>query len=127
MEPKQMLEAVVEKAIEGGWYGTDDGDKPNELIFCDHNSVWIYDKGATGTLHWFPATLFNHKFALAYWGQEVVCADCGELVQSKGWEAWCSGFCADKFRPKASTLQWVYHLKEAVLSEDPLLYYYQHL
>ena len=109
MEPKQMLEAVIEKAIKNGYPDTITSRNP--IVISEQLKVIV-------------PVLFTHDFAKAYYGSEKTCDLCGlkAVFSENGRDCWCK--CCDYplFEPA-----WEYHLKEAVLSEDPLLYYYQHL
>lgn len=112
-----MLEAVIEKAIENG-YETDwlrDGELTKDELY-----------GTLDQLHGLFDVLFSHDFAKKYFGdrtivtgkEEYECIDCGKCEECD------SGHIDTK---NVTGTAWRHHLTQAVLSEDPLLYYYQHL
>ncbi len=132
MNDQDKLKAVIERAVEGGW------ELPNEAweyeVQSDRililTSMGLDDEGHEVPGSWRVSTyeiLFSHEFSKAFWGEELVCDNCGELVQWDDDSRWCSGFCADKYRPREDMYEWAFHLQQAVLSESPLDYYFNHL
>lgn len=67
--------------------------------------------------------LFDHSFAKAYWGEKVVCSFCGKEVSSPKNYKWCK--CSVKWTK--AMYEWEYHLQQAVIATDPLIYYYERL
>lgn len=111
MEPKQMLEAVIEKAIKNGYQ---EGGEPFTDVTPEFLDAVTSEAGLLAQ-HWI---LFNHDFAKAYFkGEHAYCNACGRHHETYGD---CDMGCGNNQEA------WEFHLQQAVLSEDPLLYYYQH-
>lgn len=99
-----MLEAVIEKAIKNGWPDTDSNRNP--FIVFENRIRMI-------------PVLFNHDFAKSYFkGEHAYCDACHRHHPSFGD---CDAGVGNNQEA------WEHHLTQAVLSEDPLLYYYEHL
>lgn len=94
-KPEVMLKAVVEKARKNGWV------YPKQRNFLIDNPYYVKE------------VLFDHSFAKAYWGEELLYTD-----KDDG-----SGAYPKTYGPA----KWQHHLQQAVLSENPLLYYFERL
>lgn len=106
---EEMLKAVIEKAVKNGFQNG---------RFNRHYDyhVSLYEDA-------FYSILFNKDFAKAFWGENKVCSNCGGLLyvnMEKDLE-YCDNDCDHFF----SRISWQYHLQQAVLSEDPISYYFQ--
>ena len=57
--------------------------------------------------------IYNHDFAKAFWGEDIVCLNCGKPC--KPYEHCCND--------NNETLKaWEYHLREMVIQENPIKY-----
>lgn len=97
------------------------GDKPEVMLkavmekglkngwepFSQEWIDWVFENDA------YKELLFDLEFAKAYWGEDK-CID-------------VSYFPINKKTTHDVISIWEYHLQQAVLSENPLLYYFQHL
>lgn len=105
---KQLIEIAVENGWPlgfGGWehfeiiisgVGFWDGDYENYM------SASLQNKGEKYSL---IEILFNHDFAKAIWGEEEIGVE--QLIESRG------------------EISWKHHLQQAVISDDPLEYYWE--
>lgn len=185
MKLEEMLKAVMEKAIEGGFdfYGC--SKNPPEKLGAPYNENLVVVDESPPTFRWFsmvfepeepgshavegtigcvwegdyyaypPAKpceqcgfqkeypkgerasgglqnwdifkiLLSHDFAKAFFGEERTCKQCGLKMtfSDNGRNWWCpSQFCDETMDEPA----WEYHLQQAVLSDDPLEYYYSQI
>lgn len=118
-KPEVMLKAVIEKAVKNGWnkngynqfmvtnLGTLIGfytkNKDTEDEFEDSCSISIFE------------TLLSHSFAKAYWGEE----DFGyvDVISKKH----IDGAYTQDLK------LWQYHLQQAVIAPNALIYYFERL
>lgn len=112
MTDSQKLEEIIKTAIERGW------DCPIGCKFVKYHSEFSDYIDFTSTYqklyseHLF-AVLFNHDFAKAYFGEELL--NDKTLYFDEGAET--------KSENNYSTA-WAYHLQQCVLAENPISYYY---
>ena len=103
MTNEQILKKAIERAIEGGWKGT---ETAGVEIFDDYymfkgvKEKYDYESVAEecGDL------IFDHDFAIAFWGNVEI--DTG-MINSKG---------------PVRMARWEYHLTKMVLVKEPLRY-----
>lgn len=113
MTNKEILEAAIQKAIDGGWkpplIGTFKGIK-TDLISGEWFTCWQYEEGGTNYGHSVMATVFNHDFAKALWGND--------------WPGQSPNYSPGYFeiRPR-----WKSRLQDMVVAEDPIAYLGEHL
>lgn len=106
---EEMANAVVKKAIKNGYSWMVDF---KHLLFNDED-YWRYKNGRE-IFACLEEVLFEHKFAKAYWGY-------GKDLSDKYGSHWL-------FDGKEGALKrWQYHIQQAVISDDPLLYYFERL
>jgi hypothetical protein len=128
MTNQQILEQAIQKAIDGG--------------FNDSATASWIRKLMTDTpeesRRFSPMLIFNHDFAKALWGEDLVCIfDESEVcngTNEEGEEYWrCSetssygnsihgewGWADDD--TDGVKKQWQYHLQQMVIAEDPIKY-----
>ncbi len=102
------LKAVIERAVENGWV-----DTRMEVTFHD-------DSKAKFELDSEFELLFSHDFAKAFFGEGMIyqsdlTAELKKELSYIGSKGRCLG------------VAWKYHIGSAVLSEDPLEYYFNQL
>ncbi len=102
MSNQEVLERAIQKAIDGGW---DMKYRGSSLWNVRELSVTIADY----PLHNSPeALLFNHDFAKALWGED--------LVQNLDYRQSITSDVAWVFPA------WQYHLQQMVIADDPIKY-----
>ena len=100
MFEKIILESAIDKAIAGGWKN-DEGVTPiivSNYIFLKKEYV------APSVLFDVKELIFDHDFAKALWGEELITWQDNELWDSHVFPAW-----------KA-------HLMQMVIADDPIAY-----
>lgn len=117
MTHKEILERAIAKAVDGGW-------NPNSLLV---GLAGPYGKtGESGYTHWgwtfgdydedleklAPILIYNHDFAKALWGQELVKKAHGTL---------------DKYWFNYDGPAWKWHLQQMVIATDPIDYLGKHV
>lgn len=118
MTQQQKLEALIEKAIESGWYVR--GGKVTEMHFLPNAGKGIWSQIYTwqketdnqlgtglhvvGGLYDF---IFNHDFAKALFGDDM------HTEWSSTGPDWSPLIETDLY-------EWQYHLQQAVISDDPI-------
>lgn len=87
----EILKKVVEKAEKSG----------------------LYDSPTTDSSEWsiFEAIIFGHDFAKAFWGEEILCNECGKLADDCDLHIW------DHYK-----IAWQYHIQQMVIEKEPLKY-----
>lgn len=114
-----MLQIIIEYAVERGWNAGDFFDygwKTYGIHFIDEEKVYPYLDEEKKCIKEFFYTggiysiLFSHSFAKAVFGEEGV----------KDWPCDYKVFDEEKCKIPA----WQYHLQQAVISDNPILYYY---
>lgn len=117
------LREVVEYAIEKGWNPF--GDTFPEWQITSQYSIYclrIVDKEVeVDDYLQFPTVLYDHDFAKAVFGEQLCCYSCGQTEeQASGHCSYCDFVDHPYWFPI-----WKYHLKQAVISEDPIDYYHK--
>ena len=119
---KEIIQKVIEKAIDNGFYAKDRGfifeEIENNCSFdlWDDRVITFYGDPGELNLHYFQV-IFSHEFAKALWGEESIEVDPHRM--ESGWdgnEFW------EKPAPNDLEIAWEYHLQQMVLFEDPLEY-----
>ena len=109
---KEVLQKAVEKAIEGG-YKT--GKEWLEIIAQTDNETFMLNQA--------NALIFNHDFAKSLWGEKkrpgviFLPADIGFKQME--------GETPDTFEATVKqeyVPEWMYHLQQMVIAEDPIAY-----
>lgn len=112
----EMTDAIVNKAKENGYAGGYTWKQFGDLFFYK----------PLGSAHGYclplGSFLFDHTFAKAFWGEEYP-------------DSWCEKYDVSKEEMSRVTKDhkipiksyWKWQLQQAVLSEDPLLYYFERL
>ena len=99
MTKEETVKTIIEKAIFNGY----------ESLF-DHEEMSFFD------------VIFSHDFAKAFWGgdefQNFVCVKCHGITISKH----CKKSCTCRDFPAESQIEWMHHLQQMVLEEDPVKY-----
>lgn len=128
MTNEERLKSIVAQAEQSGWA-------------CPENSAYslavhAYDEGDGIRLIpelAVPVLLFNHDFAKAFFGEQEICSDCIQpLIFTK--DKWVGKFqydmydcaCGSQVQPNTEEA-WKLRIQQAVLSENPLEYYYSKL
>ena len=101
MDKQEMFKKVTDKAIKIG------GVLPvgSEILERQYLSI-----------------LFSHEFAEAFFGNDVICT-CGNESTEKDY---VNHICPHPVGASARKA-WKNHLQQAVISKDPLEYYFKHL
>ena len=126
MKTKQgMLKIIIEKAIKGGYKpmeNWEDFDKHSQKNWIKNNSLLVVHR--VYSKEWL-LLLFNHKFAEAYFGGENLTIEYEESKRN-------IAFGGILFYPydEGSVITYrasayIYHLQQAVISEDVIKYYYE--
>lgn len=111
MTNKQILEKAIQKAIDGGWKYKEfmfDYKYPNFKKTWTGNIIIAKSKDSTAVNINYIELFFNHDFAKALWGEE--------LVQNRDY----SKTITDD--TDWIVTSWQYHLMQMVISEDPIKY-----
>ncbi len=106
----EMLKTIIERAVEGGF-----DDDTVKFVF----DVWGIEHVMTNDFELSPKyyqILFNHDFAKAFFGEENYN---GEEYTMFDHNHRFIGYIGRDIK------EWQYHLQQAVLSEDPITYYYE--
>lgn len=100
MTNQQILEKVIQKAIDGGWGGMD-MNSPWSVV----NDVWVNHviAGETVTTH-MNQYIFNHDFAKALWGDTKLTMLEPDVAFPKPFE------------------RWKFMLQFMVIADDPIKY-----
>ncbi len=69
-------------------------------------------------LKYVERLLFSHDFAKAVFGEKYVCINCGKIRSTP------SNYCGGH---ELFEVIWQHHLQQAVISKDPIEYYYKHI
>lgn len=115
MTDKEILEKVIEKAVEGGW---DDHEWDCDILFFDaddlsctkwHGEAYCVDIDYKNNIY---PLIFDKNFAKAFFGEQLIeHEEHYKLPEDIGLQHSCA--------PKSL---WQYHLQQLVLEEEPLLY-----
>lgn len=109
MTNQQILEKVLQKAIDGGWitfatYNVTDGLGAWATVKPEEGKEW-----QSKIIYWQPleSIIFNHDFAKALWGENLIISQhANNLGQVGSWH-----------EPA-----WQYHLQQMVIADDPIKY-----
>ncbi len=112
MTNEQILKKAIEKAVKNGFkyepYIYSDGV---HSVITEINEIYIYRQ-----------IIFNHDFAKAFWGEEVIlmCHRCGDEYKftTEKFEKGCT-ICGTQLY---QTANWKNKIQEMVLKEDPIKY-----
>ena len=112
------LKKIIKYAVERGWKGYWE-DLPEAGIPCESHSV----ESSETCIY---TLLFNHDFAKAVFGEVViwVCAIDGLLNNKEVTYGQTCGICEGIV---ISQPAFEYHLQQAVISKDPIDYYYKYI
>ena len=129
MTNKEILFAAVNKASDKGYPGFD-------VEYYDFNgSIWYMDNGMEyedKAEIYIRNIIFDHSFAKAFWGEEEV-DDTGRTIIEAWEEEWKdSGHFTDLEDYQFDSdidfqIAWMYHLRQMVLSNQPLKYLEKYL
>lgn len=136
----QILKKAIEKAVKNGWKPPIDKDK----IYLGIKEIPIYGLGffyrpkykkitleqsTTATIVDYSHFLFSHDFAKAFWGNQLLCYDCGEpvktpilLTANNAQVVIGTGQCSCSRQFENNEEAWEYHLQQMVLEDDPISY-----
>lgn len=110
MTNQQILEKAIQKAIDGGYK-----HPSGKLTVDEHGTIFVWVDGATDGIRAYGhdtslrEIIFNHDFAKALWGEYAEGFD----------SSMYSGTTGREFGPAEP---WKSHLREMVISEDPIKY-----
>lgn len=114
MNNREILKAVLEKAINQGFV-------VNQASFDYLMNVVRQNDGLSKTaLDYYIKekkyydTIFSHKFAKSFFGNEIICMSCNQKNKSD----YCNN-CKTSFH---TDVEWAAHLQQMVLEEEPLKY-----
>lgn len=136
MTDKEILKKAIKKAVKNGFL------KDENKGFTDKEYIELY-RGKTiqeaivnyimGEI-WgcegcgYSNFIFSHGFAKAFWGEEEVCYDCGQILEAdEGDGLMCKNCCEhagwdDNLGDADGQPAWQYHLQKMVISENPIKY-----
>lgn len=108
MTNNDKLEALIQKAIDGGWEAEGLGGAENwvDIPLTLRQSV-IHTLLTEGEGNGYMLFIFNHDFAKAIWGEGH---NCNSHPETDVWHG--------------TNLGWRHHLQKAVISDDPISYTY---
>jgi len=115
---EEILKAAIAKAVKNGF------QYPN--LGKTRSIDWVirYDSVSDKFLY---RIIFDHDFAKAFWGGKNVCLSCGEVFTESDVALEGSRVhlydckCGSDADPSMDTA-YLWHLKQMVISENPLLY-----
>jgi len=124
MTQEQKLKKIIQKAVEKGWDEKDHREWHVELPQRLMQDVDTFVNPETAVmLHFAPVVLFDQSFAKAVWGED-----------DKNWYCNCEEIYPrghDRDCPMSSQNNgdsiFQYHLQQAVISDNPVDYYMEHL
>lgn len=113
MTNKEIIDRAIEQAGKNGFLLGQMGKK-------------ILDEGGVETV------IFSHLFAESFWGDELLCYDCGEPVGQPmtvmdGAVQIGTGECSCSRQFENNEPAWEYHLKQMVVAGNPFEYLRQYL
>lgn len=108
MTNQQILEKAIQKAIDGGW------KQPDPTVVW-----WRSSEGITREAY---GLIFNHDFAKALWGDELIQYPEGDTYTVTALLNPTPNFCRS-----TELFVWQYHLQQMVIAEDPIKYLGEHL
>lgn len=118
MENKDILERVIQKAIDGGWKGAypEQSDVDISILWHELNNwevIKIWFRSIVGDSTWdVQRLIFSNDFAKALWGEEEIAVESGNNIPMYG--------------KRLSLIQkipcWQYHLQNMVIADDPIKY-----
>lgn len=145
-KPEVMLKAVIEKAQKNGWGTAWEREFWKHWELDGDNSSYFVSRHPGLQSFRQETLLFSHRFAKAYWGEKWICRICGnnkrEQMEFEGCECGGEDICnhpdfpiiclechhEDEGDIKDLFLQsFEYHLQQAVIAPDALIYYFEHL
>lgn len=117
MTNQAVLEQAILKAINGGW-STSFLSKPIVAGLCleDYKHRIRFGSLGNGETLALEEVIFNHDFAKALWGDKH-----GENIRLNGDGSW-SPLRKDKPSVVRAEANWEYHIKQMVISPDPIDY-----
>ena len=124
MKTEKKLKKIIEFAVERGW---EDLKGEYDETAINVHLPFIVDSG------YCFGILFSHSFAKAVFGGEGVCSDCGENEEENYDDGICK-YCnedlphdSNGFGEMEGEPAWQFHLQQAVVSEDPVQYYFDYI
>jgi len=135
MTNEQILKKAIEKAVKNGWKRNENNGNIivesdyaiTELSWGEYYEIDYNDENIVYQI------IFSHDFAKAFWGQMRVCQFCGG-TKLNGYGDEYAGFIKcenDKCDFESECTddnhiiyceEWMYHLQQMVLEEDPIKY-----
>lgn len=118
----ETYKKAIEKAVDRGfkyedafdkdwWFLEDNGDEGITLEWGDsHGMNWVN----------IERIIFSHAFAIAFWGEFLVCIECGKPSDD---DSECINQSIHKSELDSEwMISWQYHLQQLAISEDRLKY-----
>ncbi len=118
MTNEEILRKAIEKAVKGGF------NSPFEVLEFKHttNDDFLNNQFINGLI-------FSHDFVKAFFGNELLCYDCGEKVRPprelktrRATIVIGTGNCDCCRQFENNEEAWEYHLQQMVLEKDPIKY-----
>lgn len=103
MTNKEILEKAIQKAIDGGWNFQPFPEQYFPISYMNGDVLVKHIATTIDDLRLF-ATIFNHDFAKALWGEEPYERE------------------SDNYLVRDGRKNWVVHLQQMVISEDSIKY-----
>lgn len=115
MTNQQILEKAIQKAIDGGWITMSD-----EWELRGNGVYWKGD--VTEIRQTYPDIIFNHDFAKALWpGHKCTCGVLTKGVSKNG-TTWTTRYNRPHLKGCKYADGWRHHLREMVITENPIAY-----
>lgn len=121
--------SILDKASSNGFSFKDDSQFDG-LEYMDFGRFVSYltvthDSGVeekcTFVFH-FNEVVFNHNFAKAFFGDQEVCPVCGHKLKGSDWKSGECSECGHILEGLEAIENWQYHLKNMVVSNNPIEY-----
>jgi len=110
MKNEEILKKAIEKAVKNGYFIP----QTDKMLVGQFSRIY----GKKTVQGWyFASIIYSHDFAKAFWGEEKLCGICLQPFD-------CGYDHEENFESgeKNYFIQWQYHLKEMVISENPIKY-----
>lgn len=103
MTDQQILTKAIQKAIDGGWHG----ELADNIKLIADEDIELLTQAWRNVHHLAPINfIFNHDFAKALWGEELLKCQMIEPFALPAWKC---------------------HLRSMVIVDDPIKYLGEHL
>lgn len=108
MTNEEILEKALQKAIKNNY---------RHDIVKIHKGKYILERFVSNILDWtnrkntYFRLIFSHDFVKAFWGEEILCNECGKLADDCDLHIW-----------EHYKIAWQYHIQQMAIMKEPLKY-----